>query len=135
MCDRCASERVAYVCDHCDAYQFCSLECADALALEHAAKCYDCASEDREYLARLAGPLLAAVGDRWTVDEAHALLGEHLKHSTFDADTILFIAARGIGGRRRRNKNKRKKKKRGRRQSNKPTAGRGKMKKSTRSAR
>lgn len=43
-CSNCGSDRVEHACGTCNAYAFCSVECCDAVAVQHFAVCHDAAS-------------------------------------------------------------------------------------------
>jgi hypothetical protein len=92
-CDHCLSSPAKYECQKCGLFAYCSYDCSDTHALEHARVCYNVNSRDPAYLQKHLQKCLAYADaelhpeiyhliDNMHVDKAHALLIE-AKTSTF----------------------------------------------------
>ena len=87
QCDHCSSATARLKCGKCNLFAYCSNECVDAHALEHARVCYDTSSRDHAYLQKhLAKALVYAdeelhpeiydLMDKMHVERAHNVLIE-----------------------------------------------------------
>ncbi len=95
MCDNCGNINITKTCLLCNAYQFCSAVCSDAMASRHFAVCYDAHSEDAGYLNALieangiVAPAARLIGDM------HMAIETHLESNDFTEAALELIERRG----------------------------------------
>lgn len=77
-CDHCGSAAIKLQCRKCRQYNFCSVACSDATALEHVQVCYDAQSTNPAYLQKHLKRANVEL-DYMHVPTAHALLEKAIK--------------------------------------------------------